>query len=256
MVLIDTHAHLDSKKLAPDLDRVVSRAKQKGVSRIINVGITLESSQKSIEFAKRYPEIFASVGIHPHDTEELPDNYIEEIKKLVQDNREYVVALGEMGLDYYRNYSPKKNQKETFIKQLELANELQLPVIIHDRAAHEDTLEILEEFKNEVFGVFHCFAGDEKIADKALDLGYFISFTGNITFKKAEELRKVVKQVPLSRLMVETDCPYLSPEPFRGKINEPAYVRLVAEAIAEIKNVDFQEVVSITGENASNLFKI
>jgi len=256
MTLIDTHAHLDDKRLWKSLDEVINRAEKKGVSRIINVGINLKSSQRSIDISKKYENVFATVGVHPHDADEVPTDYIGSLKELTEKNKNQIVALGEMGLDFFKNYSPKEDQKRVFRAQLELAQEMGLPIVIHDRAASKATLEILKDFRNDLFGVFHCFSGDTEIARKVLDMGFYISFTGNISFEKASKLRKVVEFVPLDRMMVETDCPYMAPVPFRGKRNEPAYVRLVAETVAEIKGTDLEQVVNETGENATNLFKI
>ncbi|ACB83643.1 TatD family hydrolase [Natranaerobius thermophilus] len=256
MNIIDTHAHLDDKRFSSDLEDVIERAKQKKVSQIINVGINIDSSQKSVEMAKKYPEIYATVGVHPHDAKKVPDNYLDELKKMVTENKDVVVGIGEMGLDYFKNRSPQETQKSIFRAQLEFAKELQLPVIIHDRAAHEDALEIVKDFQNDVFGVFHCFAGDEEIASQVMDMGFYISFTGNISFQKADKLRDVVKYAPLSRIMIETDCPYMAPVPFRGKRNEPAFTRLVAEEVADIKGESFEDVVTTTTKNAKDLFRI
>ncbi len=256
MNLIETHAHLDDKRFSKDLQDVISRAHQKKVSQIINVGINIESSRKSVEMAKKFPGVYATVGIHPHDAENVPADYVDKLRELAINNKKFVVALGEMGLDYFKNFSPEESQKQVFRAQLELAKELQLPIVIHDRAAHQDAIDMVSEYKNEVFGVFHCFAGDEDIAKQTLDLGFYISFTGNISFEKADKLRRVIEEVPLSRLMVETDCPYMAPVPFRGKRNEPAYVRLVAEEIAEIKGESVERVAEITTQNARDLFKI
>lgn len=256
MKLIDTHAHLDDKRYNSDLSEVIDRAQQKKVKQIINVGINVKSSHRSVELAKKYPGVYATVGVHPHDAEKVPQDYIDQLKDLAVNNKDYVVAIGEMGLDYFKNYSPEESQKQVFRQQLELAKELKLPIVIHDRAAHQDAIDMVKEFQNEVYGVFHCFAGDEDIAQQALDLGFYISFTGNISFDKAEKLRRVAQEVPLSSLMVETDCPYMAPVPFRGKRNEPAYVRLVAEEIAELKGESVESIAEVTTENAQNLFKI
>ncbi len=257
MGLMDTHAHLDHKKLMPDIDEVVARARQKGVKNIINVGITLDSCRKSIQLAEEYPEIWASVGIHPHDADAASSGFTKEIEQMVKNHPHKIVALGEMGLDYFKNYSDKKLQLEVFDKQLELAAHLKLPIIVHDRAAHEDALDLVSKYKGTLHGgVFHCFSGDEEIAHRVMDMGFYISFTGNISFDKARKLHRVVKEVPLNRMMVETDCPYMAPVPFRGKRNEPAYVRLVAESVAELKEIPLEKVIEQTGQNAKTLFHL
>ncbi len=251
--LIDTHAHLDDKRLYNNVSELINRAKKKGVTKIINIGITVESSEKSIELAKNYDEVYASVGIHPHDAKNAPKGYIDRLRSMA--SQEKVIAIGEMGLDFFKNISPQQEQKDVFKEQLQLAKELNLPVIIHDRDAHEEVIEILKDY-NGVRGVFHCFSGDAEVASKVLELGFYISFTGTITFKKADKLREVVRKTPMDMMMIETDCPYLAPEPFRGKLNEPAYVRLVGEAVAEEKNLHFDKVAEITTRNAVEFFNL
>ncbi len=255
MTLMDTHAHLDDKRLKKDLPGVMARAKQKGVTKIVTVGTDLRTSEQAIEIAKSYDDVYATVGVHPHDAKNVPTHYINELERLVQTDREHIIALGEMGLDYYRNLSPKDSQQAVFRSQLGLAKELDLPVIIHDRAAHADTLNIVSDhLTDQLRGVFHCFGGDVTVAEEVLKLGFSISFTGNITFDKADKLRAVVQATPLDKIMLETDCPYMAPVPFRGKRNEPAYVRLVADMVAELKGIEFEDVVAQTGKNARELF--
>lgn len=257
MSLIDSHAHLDHKKLKPDIEEVVERAKQKGVKNIINVGITLDSCREAIDLAEVYPEIWATVGIHPHDADAASKEFTATLAQMVEQHGDKIVALGEMGLDYVKNYSEKQLQLDVFEQQLQLATHLKLPIIVHDRAAHEDALALVSKYLDDLQGgVFHCFSGDEKVASRVLEMGFYISFTGNISFDKAKKLHRVVKEVPLTSMMIETDCPYMAPVPFRGKRNEPAYVRLVAEAVAELKNVDLAEVIQTTGDNANALFKL
>lgn len=251
--MIDTHAHLDDKRLYKRVGELLERAEQKGVERVINIGISLDSSRKSIELAQNYENVYATVGIHPHDSKNVPKNYIQRLGEMA--NEEQVIALGEMGLDYFKNISPQDNQLRVFKEQVSLARELGMPVVIHDRDAHEDVLETIQEIKG-VRGVFHCFSGDWQVAYKVLELGFHISFTGTITFKKAGKLKEVVRKTPLDKMMIETDCPYLAPEPFRGKLNEPAYVRLVGDAVAEEKNMSLEEVAKITTENAVEFFNL
>lgn len=249
--LIDTHAHLDFDKLYNNLDEVIERARKKGVEKIINIGITVSSSQKSIEIAKNYEDIYAVIGIHPHDAKNAPENYLKELEKMARE--EEVVALGEMGLDYFKDFSPRDVQMKVFKEQLSLAKDLNMPVVIHDRDAHDESIKAIKDI-NGLRGVFHCFSGDWKVAREVLDLGFYISFPGTITFKKAQKLREVAKKMPHDRIMVETDCPFLAPEPFRGKTNEPAYVRLVAEAVAEERGISLEDLGEITTNNAISFF--
>ncbi len=252
--LIDTHAHLNlTGSYKKDLPEVISRAREAGVSRIVNVGIDLKTSIKAVELAHQYEGLYATCGIHPHEVKKArPDTY-EALKALFRDPK--VVALGEIGLDYAKEYSPRQIQKEHFVFQLQLAREYGLPVVIHSREASPDILGLLKENLPEKF-VFHCYAGDVSEAREILDLGGYISVTGIVTFPKAENIREVVRYVPLERLMLETDCPFLTPVPYRGKRNEPAYVRLVAEKVAEVKGVSLEECARVTTKNAEEFFGI
>ena len=252
--LIDTHAHLNLYgSYKKDLAEVVSRAKETGVLRIINVGIDLKTSIKALELAYQFEGLYATAGIHPHEVKKAKPETYESLRALFQDER--VVAVGEIGLDYAKEYSPREMQKEHFAYQLGLAKEYKLPVVIHSREAFEDILAILQENLPEKF-VFHCFAGDVYEARKILNLGGLISITGIVTFPKAENIREVVRYVPLERLMVETDCPFLTPVPHRGKRNEPAFVRYVAEKIAEIKGISLEECAWVTTKTAEVFFGI
>lgn len=250
-MLIDTHCHLDFPEYAADLDQVIARAQEKGVTQMINIGATVERSARSVELARRYDCIYAAVGCHPHDARELTPEGIQALRELARDKR--TVAIGEIGLDYYRNLSPADVQKKVFIELLWLAAEMQLPVVLHTRQAAEDTLDILRQEKVSR-GVVHCFSGDEAFLKACLDLGLYISFTCNITYKKAADLRRIVELTPLERMCLETDAPYLSPEGFRGKRNEPAFVRLLAEEVARIKQVSFEQVCQETSDSALRLF--
>lgn len=253
--LIDTHAHLDNRPFAEDLDEIILRAKDNNVLNILTVGCDLASSARSIELAARYPEVYASVGIHPHDALQADDEGLRQLRTMVSAPK--VVAIGETGLDYYRDRAPRDAQRLAFRRQIQLARETQLPLIVHDRDAHEDIVLILrEEQACEVGGVIHCFSGDTAMAQACLDLGFYISFPGTITYPNNDALRMVVKSVPMERLLVETDCPYLAPQPFRGKRNEPAYVRMTAEKIADIKGLTLDDVARITTLNAHTLFGI
>lgn len=252
-MLIDTHCHLDFNEFDADRDAVIQRANDAGINYFINIGATLESSAASCDLAQKYPQIYASVGVHPHDAKTFDLAAEKRLKELAGFNK--VVAIGETGLDYYRNLSKPDDQKRTFIKQIALAKELNLPLVIHSRQAEADLLQILKADKP-AQAVIHCFSGDENFLRECLDLGFFISFTCNITYKKAQGLREIVKLTPLDRLMLETDAPYLSAEGFRGKRNEPFQVKLLAYQVGQIKNLSFEEIAHQTTQNAKRFFKI
>lgn len=252
---IDTHAHLDLNHFSPDLERVVSRAYEAQVNPVITVGINLVSSQQAVAIAEQYPGVYAAVGIHPHDAGGATKEAYEALKHLAENPR--VVAWGEIGLDFFKEYSPRREQEICFRKQIALGKASGLPLIIHDREAHNEIMRILQEEKAEdAGGVFHCFSGDYALARKCLDLGFYISIAGVVTFPKATPLLEVVEKIPLERLLLETDAPFLAPVPHRGKRNEPAYVVHVAQKIAEIKKVSVPEVAKCTRENAQALFRL
>ena len=248
--MIDTHCHLYDDKLYPKLDEIILNAKKANVEKMICIGDNLNTSLKSLEIAEKYNNIYATVGIHPHESKDVSEKYLSKIEHY--SNHQKVVAIGEIGLDYYYNFSDSKIQKAVFLEQLKLAKKLNLPSVIHCRDAYEDLLEIIIESEHNK-GVIHCFSGDLEFANKIINLGYYISFTGMITFVK--ELEDVIKNISLNHILIETDSPYLAPVPYRGKINEPAYVEKVAEKIAEIKNLSAKEVIDITTNNANVLFK-
>ncbi len=253
--LVDSHAHLDNNQFKNDLDQVLKNAEVAGVKHILTIGCDLQSSAKSVALANQHKCISAAVGIHPHDAMEATPEGLALLEGLASAPK--VVAIGEIGLDFYRNRSPHEQQRHAFRQQIRLARQVDKPVIVHDRDAHAEVLQILhEEGAAEVGGVLHCFSGDLEMAQACLDMGFYLSFTGNITYPKNIELREVVAGVPVDRILVETDCPYLSPQPFRGKRNEPAYVRLTAEKIAEIKGLTFDDISRITSRNAYDLFGI
>lgn len=244
---------MDSYK--DDLDVLLHRAQAQGIKSIITIGIDLQSSIAAVKLARQYPFIKATVGIHPHDIEQIDSTTYSSIKKLVNENREEVVAYGEIGLDYVKNYSPKTLQLKAFEEQLSLAKELELPVVIHDREAHDDCLSILQAaapFPRG--GVMHCFSGDIEFAQKILDLGFYISIPGVVTFKNGLDLQEVARKIPLNTLLLETDGPFLSPMPWRGKRNEPAYIAYTAKKIAELKNITIEAVAKQTSLNALKLF--
>ena len=251
-MLTDTHCHLYYKDLKKDLQGVFDRANKLGVNRFICAATNMEDVHQCIEIAENYDQVFCSSGIHPHDTKDAPKNYIEKIYNLMSNDK--MVAIGEIGLDYFRNISDSNIQKKRLREQLKIALEIDKPVIIHNREADEDMISILTEFP-EVCGVAHCFSSNLDMANQFLELGYYISFSGNLTFKNSH-LPSVAKELPLDRLLVETDSPFLSPVPFRGKPNEPARVRYVAEKLAEIHNIALEEIANITTENASKIFRL
>jgi len=250
-MLIDTHCHLDFPQFAPDFPAVISRAKQAGVNFFINIGSTLGSSAAGCILAQKHAEIYACVGVHPHDAESFNQEAESQLRKLAQNAK--VVAIGETGLDFYRNLSRPEHQLDAFNKQVKLAQDLHLPIVIHSRQAQEQTIAFLKTVLP-LKAVVHCFSGDEKFLRECLDLGLFVSFTCNITYKKAQDLRELVKLTPLDRLMLETDAPYLSPEGFRGQRNEPMQIKLLAEAVSQIKEVSFTEIAEQTSQNAKGFF--
>ncbi|MGB9866622.1 MAG: TatD family hydrolase [Bacillota bacterium] len=251
-MLIDTHAHLDMKDFDRDREAVLQRARDSGVGIVITAGYDLQSSVRAVRLANDYEFVFATVGVHPHDAATVTPQAVKTVEELCASPK--VVAVGEIGLDYYRNLSPKDAQERVFRLFLGVARERHLPVIIHERNAVRECLEILkQEWHNMFGGVMHCFSGNWENAQEFLDMGLYLSFGGPVTFLNARN-KDVVRRVPLSRLLLETDCPYLAPEPFRGKRNEPAYLRIVAEKIAELKGVHLEELALQTSLNANKLF--
>jgi len=254
-MLIDTHAHLDMPEFDKDRDEVVKRAQEDGVDYIITVGIDLDSCRDAVRLSEQFEFIYAIVGMHPHNAKDVDEKSYDILREYTRHAK--VRALGEMGLDFFRNHSPREIQLKRFREQVALAREVHLPVVIHDRDAHRETLVILKEEKaSEVGGVIHCFSGDYAMASACMDMGFYISIPGTVTFTKAQTLQEVVRRIPLERVLIETDCPFLAPAPFRGKRNEPAYVQYVARAIAEIKKLDFETVAAVTSQNARSVFGI
>jgi len=264
--MIDTHAHLNFQAFKDDFEAVLKRAQDEGVEKIINVGADLNSSQKALEIAQKYDNCYASVGIHPHHVEEQEKGWEGKLKKLAQKSK--VVAIGETGLDYhlYRDsgIANPKIQKEFFGKQLNLARELNLPVILHcrstfteatvDKDAHDDILGILRAESCKLNAVFHCFSGDQEFLEEVLEMGFYVGFDGNLTFKNAKNLQAVAKIAPLDKILLETDSPFLSPEPLRGLRNEPGNVKIIAEFLAQLKGISFEQICQITTQNAKKLF--
>lgn len=252
-MLIDTHAHLSYKQFARDRAEVIQRARDAGVGRIISVGFDLESSRWSLEFARRHPGVNAAVGVHPHDAAAVDEAAWSELERMARDPS--AVAVGETGLDYYRDLSPRPAQQGAFRRHIALARAVARPLIVHDRDAHEDVIRILtEEGAREVGVVMHCFSGDWELAHRCLELGFYISLAGPVTFHNSRQSQEVARRVPLDMLLLETDCPYLAPEPFRGKRNEPAFVRIVAERVAELRGIDPETLAEATTANAARLF--
>lgn len=252
MRLIDTHAHLNDSKFAGDIDEVVARAEAAGVERIIVCGYDLESSQSAVKLARRFDCIYATVGVHPHDAK----HYSAEIEPVLTELAGYekVLAIGEIGLDYHYDFSPRPEQRAAFEAQIELAWKLRMPIVVHSRESNDEALEVLRDHARNIIGcVFHCFSGDENFARQVLDMGFYIGVDGPVTYKASEKLRRVIEMCPMDRLLIETDCPYLTPIPHRGKRNEPAYVRYVAEEVARIKAVPIEELAEATTANARRL---
>jgi TatD DNase family protein len=260
LTLVDTHAHLDFSKFDPDRDAVVERARAAGVAAIVNVGTDLLSSQRAVRLAERYDGVYAGVGMHPHDAKKLDGATLAELRELARHPR--VVAVGEIGLDFYRDLSPRDVQRRAFQAQLAWAAKLGKPVVIHDRDAHDEILEVLSDWAAGQrhsplagrLGVLHTFSGDLSMAEQAIDLGFYLSISGPVTYKNARQLPDIVPALPIDRLLVETDCPFLAPHPYRGKRNEPAYVRLVAERIVELKGMSLDALARATTANAQHLF--
>jgi TatD DNase family protein len=249
--MIDFHAHLDDEKILPFLDEIIKRAKDTGVSLIISPSVNLDSALKIIEISKKFENVLPMIGIHPSEIDNFKDEDFNHLEDFIK--KEKIIGIGEIGLDY--TYKTDKNkQKEIFEKQLQLAEKYKLPLVLHIRETFNDIFEILKNFK--VIPIWHSCTGNLEEVEKFLEIGGFISFSGIITFKNASRLREIVKIVPLERIFLETDSPYLTPEPYRGKINEPAYIKFVYQKVAEIKNIEIGKVSNIIRNNFENLFKI
>jgi len=249
--MIDFHAHLDDEKILPFLDEIIKRAKDSGVSLIVSPSVNLDSALKIIEISKKFENVLPMIGIHPSEVDNFNDKNLNQLEDFIK--KEKIIGIGEIGLDY--TYKTDKNkQKEIFEKQLQLAEKYKLPVVLHIRETFNDVFEILKNFK--VIPIWHSCTGNLEEVEKFLEIGGFISFSGIITFKNANRLREIAKIVPLERMFLETDSPYLTPEPYRGKINEPAYIKFVYQKIAEIKNIEIGKVSNIIRNNFENLFKI
>ncbi|WP_026593104.1 TatD family hydrolase [Bacillus sp. UNC437CL72CviS29] len=254
-MLFDTHSHLNAEQFEEDLQEVIARMKETGVTYTVVVGFDEITIKKAIELAETYDFIYAAVGWHPVDAIDMTEDHLVWLEELAAHPK--VVALGEMGLDYHWDKSPKEIQKEVFRKQIQLAKKVKLPIIIHNRDATQDIIDILEEENaTEVGGIMHCFGGSVEVAKQCIDMNFLISLGGPVTFKNARKPKEVAMEIPMEKLLIETDCPYLTPHPFRGKRNEPSYVKLVAEEIANLKGISYEEVAQITTENAKALFGV
>ena len=253
-MLFDTHAHMNDPAFDEDREAVLLGLKDKGVSLMMNVGCCLESSRDCIAMAEKYPFVYASVGTHPDSADEVNEAVLDQYRQMAA-NHPKVKAIGEIGLDYYYETIPREIQQRTFRLQMELARELQMPVIVHERNAHDDGMRIVKEFKG-VTGVFHCYSGSAEMARQLVDMGWYIGFTGVLTFKNARKAVETAGSIPLDRIVLETDCPFMAPEPFRGKRNDPGYLFRMAERLAEIRGISVEEVRSITTENSKRLYRI
>ena len=258
-MFIDSHAHIDGPEFDADRDEVLQRAHDAGIQFILNVGTGDPHSgalERAVEFGRTHKNVYTAVGTHPHDARLYDDAAEQKIKTLLRNER--VIAWGEIGLDFHYDNSPRDVQAEVFKRQLRAARECDLPVIIHTREAEPETIDILqsEYARAERRGIFHCFSGSMELAQKAIEIGFMISFSGIVTFKKADELRAIAKQVPLERLLIETDCPYLTPVPHRGKRNEPAYVVEVARCLAALHGIETEAMAELTGENFRRFFRL
>ena len=251
-MFIDSHAHIQHSQFNPDREAVIQRAAVANVSNILVIGFNLETSLGAVELAETYNHVYATVGMHPHDSRDLTADVLKTFRDLL--NHPKVVALGEIGLDYYRNLSPQEIQKDAFEKQLDLAEEMEVPIIIHNRDAYMDILPILEARQGKVKGVLHCFTGEIDLMHRSLDVGFYIGIGGIVTYPNAKDVQQVATEVPLDRLLIETDCPWLTPQFRRGKRNEPAYVTEVALKIAELRHTTIEAIGEITSKNFNILF--
>jgi TatD DNase family protein len=257
-LLIDSHAHIDLPEFDKDRDQVMARARERGVRAVVNMGLDAALSLKALAVAKKYDDVFAAVGCHPHEASKMREGDLESLAELTEDSR--VVAIGEIGLDFYRNLSPRESQLEAFKKQLDLAAELGLPVAVHCRQAHEEVYNILSGWvkanPGSRRGVIHCFSGDIEMARRYIELGFYISLAGSVTYPSAREMIEVAREVPLERLLLETDAPFLTPQAHRGKRNEPAYVALTAEKVAGIRRAPVEVVADSAARNTIELFRL
>ena len=253
-MLFDTHAHMDDRAFHTDREELIAGLPGKGVGLVMNPGCSLESSRNAVALANQFDHVYAAVGSHPDVASEVNDTVLDEYRKLCKLNAK-VKAIGEIGIDYHYEDIPRQIQLRAFRMQMELAGELGLPVIVHEREAHEDGMAVVREFPN-VTGVFHCYSGSAEMAKQLVDKGWYIGFTGVLTFKNARKAIETAQAIPLERIVLETDCPYMAPEPFRGKRNDPGYIYRMAEKLAEIRGLSVEEIHAITTENGKRLYRI
>ena len=253
-MLFDTHAHMDDRAFNEDREQLLAGFAQKGVGLVMNPGCSLESSRKAVALAEKYPFVYAAVGSHPDVADEVNDAVLEEYRKLCK-LHDKVKAIGEIGIDYHYEDIPRELQMKAFRMQMELARELGLPVIVHEREAHEDGMAVVREFPD-VTGVFHCYSGSAEMARQLVDKGWYIGFTGVLTFKNARKAIETAQAIPVDRIVLETDCPYMAPVPHRGKRNDPGYLCHMAEKLAEIRGLSLEEIHQITYENGKRLYRI
>jgi len=252
--LIDTHAHLQWPDFDKDREQVIKRAFTAGVSTIVNIGYDLNASREAVRIAEDHQDVYAVVGIHPHNAKTVEVDVLEKLRELAHGAK--VVAIGEIGLDYYRNLSPRGRQKEAFEQQIRLAKELDLPVVVHDREAHADVMEMIRSLGKDVNGVLHCFSGSAEMAEEAIELGYLVSIAGPVTFPNARRLHQLVELLPEEWIVLETDCPWLAPQSRRGGRNEPAFILETARKVAELKGMQTDKLADLTSQNARRLFRI
>lgn len=253
-MLVDSHAHLQWASFDRDREQVIGRAREVGVEYIVNVGFDVDGSRKAVELAERYEGLYATVGIHPHNVSQFNDDVLDELRRLAGHAK--VVAIGEIGLDYYRDLSPRTAQRRAFEAQLVLAEELGLPVVVHDREAHGEILEVLSRFEGRVEGVMHCFSGSREMAERCVRYGFYISFAGPVTFPNARSLQAIARWIDLSKILLETDSPWLAPQEMRGKRNEPAFLPFIAKKIAKLKGISLTELTEATTKNAKEIFQL
>lgn len=254
-MLVDSHAHLEMPDFKRDLEEVLGRAKEADVGYVFTVGTEKRDCKRALEIANSHPSVYAILGVHPHNAKVIDDETYPTLREICQDGK--VRAYGEIGLDFFRNLSPREVQLKRFREQIGLAKELGLPIVVHDREAHQEILEILKSEKaGECGGIIHCFSGDYEMAKACLAMGFYISIPGTITFKNPGNFQEIVRKLPLDSLLMETDAPFLAPVPFRGKRNEPSYIRYTAKKVAEIKKVPFEKLAEVTTQNALSIFKL
>ena len=252
-MLFDTHAHLNDPAFDPDREELITGLPEKGVGLVMNIGCCLASSKDCVAMAEKYPHIYATVGSHPDSADEVDEAVLDEYRNLCR--YEKVKAIGEIGLDYHYEDIPREIQQKAFRMQMELARELKMPVVVHERDAHDDGMRIVKEFKD-VTGVFHCYSGSAEMARQLVNMGWYIGFTGVLTFKNARKAVETAASIPLDRIVIETDCPFMAPEPFRGKRCDPGYLYRMAEKLAEIRGISPEEAAAITTENAKRLYRM